>query len=200
MKNRALLLANAAVILSTNFLQADGWFESSETPFYVQALGGLNFLEAKCGYGSHLSTKIGYVVSGSVGYELANGLRAEAEVAFRRNNADNIHFFGGDYSIDMHYQTTSYMGNLLWDISLCRFGWGLGRYRPFIGAGAGCDQQYYETNEFHGCVRAKNAVFAWQVMAGINYAFSDRWNLALGYNFHKPGTCLLYTSDAADEL
>jgi opacity protein-like surface antigen len=192
MKNLALLSATSALMFATGSLQANEWFDSPEKPLYVQALGGLNFLEAKCGYGSRLSTKVGYVVSGSIGYELSNGLRAEAEVAFRRNTADTIHFFGGNYPIDMHYQTTSYMGNLLWDISLCRFGLNIERYRPFIGAGIGCDQQYYETNDFHGCVRAKNAIFAWQVMAGISYELYENWNLSLGYNFHKPGTTGVY--------
>lgn len=192
MKKLAFLLATSIQLFTQTSLQADQWFCPAENPVYIQALGGLNFLNAKCGYGSHLSTQIGYLASGSVGYEFANGLRAEAEVAFRRNTADNIHFFGGDYPLDMHYQTTSYMGNVLWDISLCRFGWDLGCYRPFVGAGIGCDQQYYETNDFHGCVRAKNAIFAWQVMAGIGYELSSQWKMSLGYNFHKPGTTGIY--------
>ena len=46
----------------------------------------------------------------------AYGLRLEAEYAFRRNAIRKIHFFAEGSSKHGHFQTSSYMANLLWDL------------------------------------------------------------------------------------
>ncbi len=70
--------------------------------------------------------KAGYIIAGSLGYCWNYGLNLEAEYAFRRNEIKKIHFFGQGSSKHGHFQTSSYMANLLWDLPLSTWGCALG--------------------------------------------------------------------------
>lgn len=155
---------------------------------YFQILGGLSFLNAKCGYGSKLEMQLGSLVSGSLGCSLPYKFRVEGEFAYRYNRANNIHFFGEKHGINLAYKTISLMTNLFYDIPLKTLKLDCRGFIPYVGLGVGYDNQQYKTDDFHGCVRAKNGIFPWQLMAGVRYIYSDMWNLSLGYNYHASGT------------
>ena len=75
------------------------------------------------------------------------GLRLEAEYAFRRNAIRKIDFYAEGSSKHGHFQTSSYMANLLWDLPLSSWGCAFWNIQPFIGAGIGYDfQQMHSSN------------------------------------------------------
>ena len=83
-------------------------------------LGGANFLQSTAIDGNKSYYQTGYIIAGSLGYCWRDGLRLEAEYAFRRNAIRKIDFFGEGSSNHGHFQTSSYMANLLWDVPLAR--------------------------------------------------------------------------------
>ena len=152
--------------------------------FYAKVLGGANFLQNTTIDGNKAFYQPGYVFAGSLGYCWRNyGLRLEAEYAFRRNAIDKIHFITQGSSTHGHFQTSSYMANLLWDLLGCSF-W---KIQPFIGAGIGYDsQKMHATNsriDFH----QKWNRFAWQAMAGFAFSIFRNAELTLEYQFHEGG-------------
>ena len=90
--------------------------------FYAKFLGGANFLQNTTTEGNKSTYQTGYIFAGSLGYCWRYGLRLEAEYAFRRNAISKIHFFTEGFSKHGHFQTSSYMANLLWDLPLSSWG------------------------------------------------------------------------------
>lgn len=187
MKKNILLLLTALLSLVKVGVQAEeeSFCCSDERNFYAKILSGVNFLQST----NNATYKTGYIVSASLGYYYCYGLRLEAEYAFRRNAIRKIHFFGEGSSHHGHFQTSSCMANLLWDLplSFCEC-WNI---QPFIGAGIGYDfQQEHSSNsrvDFH----QKWNHFAWQLIAGFAYPIFCNTDITLEYKFHQGG-CHFY--------
>jgi opacity protein-like surface antigen len=199
MKNFFLLMATILVSISAN-IQAQNCYDfccgdpcnEYKNNFYAEILGGANFLqtETKGGIKSHYQT--GYIVSGSLGYRWCYGLRGEAEYAFRRNCLKKAHFFERSFSIGGHFQSSSYMANVLWDLPLSDWGcdfWGI---RPFIGGGIGYDFQQIRASSRGLSFKENKKNFAWQVIAGLGYPIFCNTDISLEYKFHKGGFKHLY--------
>jgi opacity protein-like surface antigen len=124
-----------------------------------------------------------YVIGGSFGYHLCGGLHMEAEYAYRRNGIKEIHFFGQGSSHHGHFQTSSYMANLLWDfpISECA----LSNIRPFVGVGMGYDIQKLQASNSQIDFHQKWNHFSWQMMAGLAYPIFCNTEVSFEYKFHR---------------
>lgn len=160
---------------------------------YTKVFGGANFLQTETSGGVSTRYSPGYVVSGSLGYRWGYlGLRVEAEYAYRRNSLRNIHFLGRTFSLNGHFQSSSYMANLLWDLPL--YNWGCDFYgiEPFIGGGVGYDVQRIHGSNAGLTLSDKKRGFAWQVMAGLGYPIFCNTYLSLEYKFHKGRLSHLY--------
>lgn len=160
--------------------------------FYAEVFGGANFLQTEKNGGIKSDFQTGYIVSGSLGYNWRYGLRLEAEYAFRRNQYRKVHFFGRSFHLHGHFQSSSYMANLLWDLPLCNWGIDLWNITPFIGGGIGYDcQQLHAKNE--GLIFNTTAKgFAWQVLAGLGYPITCNMDISVEYKFHQGRFCHLY--------
>lgn len=162
--------------------------------FYAEIFGGANFLqtETKCGIKSDYDT--GYIVSGSLGYFWHYGLRLEAEYAYRRNSYRKVHFFGRGFGVHGHFQSSSYMANLLWDVPLlsCRC-INLGNVQPFTGAGIGYDFQQIHGGRTGLNFKESKKHFAWQVIAGLEYPLFCNTDISIEYKFHKGGFNHIYS-------
>ncbi|MGD0665573.1 MAG: outer membrane beta-barrel protein [Rhabdochlamydiaceae bacterium] len=157
--------------------------------FYAEILGGANFLQSTTTDGNKSTYKPGYIFAGSLGYSWRHtGLRVEAEYAFRRNAIRKIDFVTGDFSRHGHFQTSSYMGNLLWDLPLCSWGCSFWKLQPFIGAGAGCDFQQMRSSNPRIVFNQKWTHFSWQAMAGLSYPIFHNTDITLEYKFHQGGS------------
>jgi len=178
----------AALLLFYSSVQAncdDDCTFTDENEFYVKVFGGANFIPNRTNGAVSNRYKTGYIVSGSLGYTWRYGLGLEAEYAFRRNSLKNIHFFGRTFSIDGHFQSSSYMANVLWHLPLENWGCYLWQLRPYIGGGIGVDVQQIHAKDLDFGFRDNKKGFAWQLMAGLEYPIFCNLNISLEYKFHK---------------
>lgn len=201
MKNIFLLLMPLILILAADAGAQECCAEDScsyeesccdlEKGFYAKALGGANFLQNISIDGNKSSYQTGYIVAGFLGYSWSNGLRLEAEYAYRRNTIKKIQFFVEGCSNHGHFQTSSYMANLLWEIPLTLWNCSCGNIRPFIGAGAGYDFQQMHSSNSRFIFNQKWNHFSWQLMAGLTYPLFFNTEMTLEYKFHQGG-CRFY--------
>lgn len=196
MKTNILLLLSLLFFMRTG-AHAQEWCEKNgycyedsccldETNFYAKIFGGANFLQTIARDGNKSTYETGYIITGSLGYYWCSGLRLEAEYAFRRNVISKIHFFGEGSSNQGHFQTSSLMANLLWDLpSLwwCTFS----NMQPFIGAGIGYDYQQMHSSNSRLIFDQKWNHFSWQLMAGLAYPLFCNTEMTLEYKFHQGG-------------
>lgn len=159
-----------------------------EMGFYGKAFGGANFLQNTTLNRNKPKYHTGYIVAGSLGYCSYYGLRVEGEYAYRRNTIRKIHFFGQGSSNRGHFQTSSYMANLLWDLPLSSWGYAFCNIRPFIGAGIGYDSQQMHSSNSRINFHQKWNHFSWQLMAGLAYPIFCNTEMTLEYKFHQ-GSC-----------
>jgi opacity protein-like surface antigen len=96
------------------------------------------------------------------GHAFANGFRAEGEIAYRTNDADDY----GDTTITAQ----SVMVNAFYDFNRG------GRVQPYVGAGAG-----YAWVEPDGA--EDDSAFAYQGLIGLAIALSERWSVDAGYRY-----------------
>lgn len=163
----------------------DSCFCADETHFYAKILGGLNFLQNSVNRSTYVP---GYIVAGSLGYEGCYGLRLEAEYAYRRNGINKIHFCcRNGSSRHGHFQTSSYMANLLWTLPLSSWGCEFSDIQPFIGAGIGYDSQKMHSSNSRIIFSQKWRHFSWQLMAGFAYPIFCNTEITLEYKFHQGG-------------
>jgi opacity protein-like surface antigen len=160
-----------------------------EMNFYAKAFGGANFLQSTTTDGNKATYQTGYIVAGSLGYCWRYyGLRLEGEYAFRRNAISKIHFFTQGFSHHGHFQTSSYMANLLWDLPVCAWGCAFWKIQPFIGAGIGYDFQRMHSSNSQIVFHQKWNHFSWQAMAGFAYPIFHNTEITLEYKFHQGGS------------
>jgi|LakMenEpi03Aug12_release.lakeMendotaPanAssembly.Ray.scaffolds.fasta_scaffold05726_6 opacity protein-like surface antigen len=162
-------------------------------PFYFEIFGGANFLQTEKNGGIKTDYQTGYVVSGSVGYRWRYGLRLEAEYAYRRNSLRRIHFFGRGFRIHGHFQSSSYMANLLWDIWLSNWGLENWKIKPFIGGGIGYDHQQISAHHSALAFKKNKKHFSWQIIAGLGYPLFCNTDISVEYKFHKGGFSHFYS-------
>jgi opacity protein-like surface antigen len=146
---------------------------------YGELCGGVNFLQTKTRHDIKLIENPGYIIGASIGIHACYGLRLEAEFAYRKNFLNKIRFLGLNFRRNGHFESFSYMGNMLWDFPLkCIF-------RPYIGGGIGYDFQQSVTRSVGLDGKKNKKDFAWQVMAGLKYEFLFLLNISLEYKYHQ---------------
>jgi opacity protein-like surface antigen len=158
-----------------------------QTNFYAKFLSGVNFLQNTTIDGNKSTFKAGYSIAGSLGYCWSCGLHLEAEYAFRRNAIKKIDFYVEGCSTGGHFQSSSGMANLLWDLSSssrkCAF-WNI---QPFIGVGLGYDFQQLHSSNSRIIFDQKWNSLSWQAMAGLTYPILRNMDMTLEYKFHQGG-------------
>lgn len=170
-----------------SFLFCTAAHTQDKESWYAKLLGGANFLQKSTTDGNKATFKAGGIIGGSLGYCWDCGLHLEAEYAFRRNAIKKIDFFVEGCSRSGHFQTSSFMANLLWDLPLpsceCAF-WNI---KPFIGIGLGCDVQQMHSSNSRIIFCQKWNSLSWQAMAGLTYPIFCNTDMTLEYKFHQGG-------------
>jgi opacity protein-like surface antigen len=156
--------------------------------FYAKIFSGANFLQNTTIDGNKCAYQTGYIIAGSLGYFCYYGLHVEGEYAYRRNGIRKIRFFGQGSSHHGHFQTSSYMANLLWDFPLCSWGCILWPIRPFVGAGIGCDFQQMHASSSRIAFHQKWTHLSWQAMTGLVFPIFRKTDMTLEYKFHQGGS------------
>jgi len=207
MKKNTLLLLMSPLFFTSADTQAEEWWYVDEYcvdecccipegNFYVKFLSGANFLQNTTANGNYASYDTGYLIAGSLGYHWCCGLQLEAEYAFRRNDIYKIDFFLEGSSNNGHFQTSSYMANLLWDMPLRTWGCTFWNIQPFIGAGIGYDLQHMHSSNSRIIFDQKWKHFSWQLMAGLACPIFCNTEMTLEYKFHQGG-CQFYNHSVA---
>ena len=165
--------------------------QAQETNCYAKIFGGANFLQNTKIQGNNTNYHTGYIVSGSLGYYLCYGLRFEGEYAYRRNAIKKIDFITQGSSHHGHFQASSYMGNLIWELPLSSWDCIFCNIQPFFGAGLGYDFQQMSSSNSLIRFHQKWHHFSWQLMTGLSYPIFCNTELSLEYRFHQGG-CHFY--------
>lgn len=161
--------------------------------FYAKIFSGPNFLQTRTDGGIKTHYKTGYIVGGSLGYLFCNGMRVEAEYAFRRNSINKVHFFRRDFGMPGHFQSSSYMANLLWEPPLSNWGFECWNFHPYIGGGIGYDFQQIHGRHQGLVFNERNGDFAWQLIAGVGFPIFCNADFSLDYKFHQGGFKEIYS-------
>jgi opacity protein-like surface antigen len=192
MKNRILLLFFSLIFaMAADARDREDSQDSccvDMTNIYAKIFGGVNFLQNTTISGNKTEYHAGYIFAGSLGYCWRYGLHVEGEYAFRRNAINKIHFSSQGVSKDGHFQTSSYMANLLWYLPLCSWGYTFWHIRPLFGAGIGYDSQKMHASNSRIDFNEKWHHFSWQLMAGLAFPISCHTELTLEYKFHQGGS------------
>ncbi len=183
-----VLLFFLAADLQAKEKRAEDTCCADEMNFYAKAFGGANFLQSTCIDDNETSYDPGYIFDGALGFCFPYSLRVEAEYAFRRNAIHKIEFFGQGSSHHGHFQTSSYMANLLWNMPLCSWGCDFWRLQPFVGLGIGCDLEQMHASNSRIVFNQEWTQFASQVIAGLAYWIGCNTELTLEYKFHQGGS------------
>lgn len=184
---RKALAAFAFAMFLPSVAAAQNWSEG----VYVEVRGGATFLtdsdiEDLGGFDDiELDTDTGWLVDGAVGYAHDSGLRGEIAIGYRENEFDEIEadFGGTSLSADVDGDISAFttMGNVYYDFYLDKYGaqGALANLAPFVGAGIGL--AVFDIDGDLG--DEKETTFAYQVMAGLSYAFTPNIAASVGYAF-----------------
>ncbi len=183
MRKRFLALLMAAVAAQ---LGCAAFAAQAQEEWYVSLQGGGGFLSdaALAGAGVELDFAPGFTIAGSAGIALPNNLRFEVEVSYARNDIDRFSGFGVSVEGGGDVGSLAYMGNGFYDNELGP-PWTL-----YVGGGAGL--AIISINDPKIIVPGvgtivgaddEDAIFAYQLGAGIAYEISDSTDLTLGYRF-----------------
>lgn len=158
-----------------------------QTNFSAKFLSGANFLQNSTTDGNKATFKAGYIIGGALSYCWSCGLCLQAEYAFRRNAIKKIDFSIEGCSHCGHFQTSSCMANLIWDLPLSSCGYAWWKIQPFIGIGLGYDFQQMHSSNSRIIFCQKWNSLSWQAMAGLTYPISCNTDMTLEYKFHQGG-------------
>lgn len=119
-------------------------------------------------YGSGFSTGL------ALGYRYGNGLSAEIDWEYRRNDNDAVTFSDGTRFTDGDIASNTFYLN-----GYYTFAEALGRVRPYVGAGIGWIQEIDLDLETGGVETSYSGDgdIAWQLMAGVETPLARNWRL-----------------------
>lgn len=124
--------------------------------------------------------KPGALFSGALGYAAGNGLRMEAELAYRSGEMDKLKIMDLEAKVDSDVSVTSLMANVYYDIKTGSF------VTPYVGAGLGIAKVDVGKGTFRGVTLWESdddTVMAYQIAAGVGFAVSQNVTIDLGYRF-----------------
>lgn len=118
-----------------------------------------------------LETDAGFNVGGVVGFKLAFGLRAEAEISYRQNDLQFTFGREGDLS------TLTFMGNAWYDFDTGT------SWIPYVGGGLGVARVALDERFFGQIVDDSDTVVAWQIGGGVGYEISRGIVVSADYRY-----------------
>ncbi|RJF87322.1 OmpA family protein [Oleomonas cavernae] len=169
------LVSAAALMVAASAAHAD------RVGPYLSAFGGYVIqpdLEISSGGADgELSTDNGWAAGGAMGYDFGRP-RVEAEVTYRRNEADEISSGGATVDVDGNLSSLAVMINALYDFE------NSSRFTPYIGAGIGAAWVYANDIGVPGArVDDDDVVFAYQGIAGVKVAVTGGLSLFVDYRY-----------------
>lgn len=181
MKNYFLTILFIVGTIFTSQIQADCY--NCNQGWYMNGLGGANFVHH---YGLHharVERKTGFLVGGALGYKFLStspiDCRLEGEIAYRQNEFDNIKIEGKKVGLSGHSNFMTYMVNGYLDLNL-----NFTPITPYIGAGLGFADIWGKVKAAdggHG--KLDTSGFVYQFMAGATYPICHKVDLGVEYRY-----------------
>lgn len=109
-----------------------------------------------------------------LGYAMRNGFRLEGELSHRSNDWGPEALDAFETNAAGSASSWALMGNVFYDFNRD------GRFQPYLGVGVGAARV---TVGIDGAQEAEDTGLAYQALAGISYAASERLNFDLGYRY-----------------
>jgi outer membrane protein OmpA-like peptidoglycan-associated protein len=127
---------------------------------------------------THIDYERGWGLLGEVGYALNGHWRVELEAGMRRNEINEISYFGSPpTSTEGELRNYTAMINAIWDAPISA------KWALSLGAGLGADHVRF-ADTFYGFADSDtDTVFAAQGLAGLTYQMSSHWDLFLNYRY-----------------
>jgi outer membrane protein OmpA-like peptidoglycan-associated protein len=128
----------------------------------------------------------GWGVIGGGGYAWGNGIRTEAEIAYRNSSVDKVKGLNSSesttgYDKGGHIGNTSFMGNALYDFATGT------RYTPYAGVGIGAsmvDAYNIKTVNLR-TLDSDRMEFAYQGIVGVAAALDSHWSATADYRYFR---------------
>ena len=118
----------------------------------------------------------GFLATIAAGYDFANPFRVEGEYLWQKNDLDQLSYnnrFGNFKQGDL--KTQAFMVNGYYDVDTGS------SWSPYIGAGLGWAKLDLNTPALP--FSDNDNVFAYQFMAGVTYAITDKWSVDGQYRY-----------------
>lgn len=156
--------------------------------FYVSGNASCNFLTNSKKHHAKLTFEPGYLLAPAIGYRFCNGIRLEAEFAYRRNENKKAKYLGFSHRIGGHLETFSGLANVYYDLPVCWY------VKPYVGVGIGYAYSDIrakvrfidENSEVNSAsLKGRRDGFAWQAIAGVTYPLCDNIDVAVEYRFFQ---------------
>ncbi len=175
---RSLMMIVALVSMAASAQAGQGW--------YISGQGGASFLQDAAiddptgilvALGTEVSFETGFNLAAAGGYDWG-AWRAEAEIGYAENDIDEFSILGVGLDGGGDFSALSFMANAFYDIDLAP-------WTIYVGGGAGIANVSINDAEILGIPLADDddTVFAYQLGAGVEFAFNPSASLVFGYRF-----------------
>lgn len=132
-----------------------------------------------------------YTVNGAVGYQIANGIRGEAEVGYKKADVNSVFTRGvGSIGSDAENKTLTLMANGYYDLNFQKLGltnnYYANMFTPYVGAGVGAAHVRFDNYSPELAGQSPDDtdwVFAYQAMAGVSINFTPNISMMGEYRF-----------------
>jgi opacity protein-like surface antigen len=174
--NRFIVTAIVALVFITTSAHA------ADKGMYFSGNAGLSILSdadnEQFGVVLESSYDPGFNVGGAIGYNYGSA-RAEAEIAYHRNDVDEVSAFGIGVPGDGTVSALSFMVNGYYD-----FHSGNSPWVPYLGGGIGVANVDADISVIGlQFVDDSATVFAYQLMAGLGFNINPTTTLTMGYRY-----------------
>ena len=186
MRPNQLTLCMLAALLSVpalaqeSSLAAERWSFRFDIGGNMPADADLTEFSGPITQGGEMDLSAGGQFGAAAGWHFTPWLKLEGELGVAYNNVDSI----GDWSYpDSGLSHLLLMANVVVEKPM-------GQFVPFAGAGVGGDFSYLSFGNSYGYCwdwepdgEGRDAVFAWQVFAGLRYRLADNCSLGVMYRY-----------------
>ena len=127
---------------------------------------------------AELERDAGWLAGVAAGYAWSNGLALEAELTYRRNGLDNIALLGMDLDLDGDQESAAALANAYYRLN------NASNWTPYAGLGIGVARVTLDADaENGGTFKDSETGFAYQAMAGVDYALTPQLDLGIEYRY-----------------
>ena len=175
-------VASAADMMAAEYVETaapalTGFYGSMHAGYYMPSDTDLTIIGPPSGYAS---SEDGYRVGGSLGYDFNANIGAEVEVSYATGDIDSLNFGGVSFGTNGDGSSLTMMGNVI-------VGQHYGAWRPYVGAGVGAARVSIDSDFLSG-LHDDDWAAAGQLLAGVDYSFTDTVSLGGRYRFQYIGS------------